>query len=175
MRTRRAPTKAGGQWLANDGKALERHGYECHGERSSMRRRQHGTAPGMLRLSLAHRLDLQASRVEGVNGWRTRGLTFELSGRRRQDARARAEKMYTVPRTGPWWPAVGAPLERRVRPHCAICECEMGLPRPCYSWCLPAQASRSALATLVCRDLKPPLRPGRPRLTLLAAAAQQTD
>ena len=42
-------------------------------------------------------------------------LTFELSGRRRQDARARAEKMYTVPRTGPWWPAVGAPLERGVR------------------------------------------------------------
>ena len=46
-----------------------------------------------------------------------RGLTFELSGRRRQDARARAEKMYTVLRTGPWWPAVGAPLERGVRPR----------------------------------------------------------
>ena len=48
-------------------------------------------------------------------------LTFELSGQQRQDARARAEKMYTVPRTGPWWPAVGAPLERRVRPH-AVCQ-----------------------------------------------------
>ena len=46
------------------------------------------------------------------------GLTFELSGRRRQDARARAEKMYTVPQAGPWWPAVGAPLERKVRPQC---------------------------------------------------------
>ena len=34
-----------------------------------------------------------------------RGLTFELSGRQRQDARARAEKMYTVPQAGPWWPA----------------------------------------------------------------------
>ncbi len=45
-------------------------------------------------------------------------LTFELSGRRRQDARARAEKMCVVPQTGPWWPAVGAPLERLVRPHC---------------------------------------------------------
>jgi antitoxin FitA len=45
-------------------------------------------------------------------------LTFELSGRQRQDARARAEKMYRVPQTGPWWPAVGAPLERGVRPQC---------------------------------------------------------
>jgi hypothetical protein len=44
-------------------------------------------------------------------------LTFELSGRRRQDARARQQKMYTVPAGGPWWPAVGAPLERGVRPQ----------------------------------------------------------
>ena len=63
----------------------------------------------------------------GYNFWRReltrgglRGLTFELSGRRRQDTRARAEKMYTVPQAGPWWPAVGAPLERRVRPHCML-------------------------------------------------------
>jgi hypothetical protein len=41
-------------------------------------------------------------------------LTFELSGRQRQDARARLAKMYRVPPTGPWWPAVGAPLERGV-------------------------------------------------------------
>ena len=47
-------------------------------------------------------------------------LTFELSGRRRQDARARAEKMYRVPQAGPWWPAVGAPLERGVRRHCVL-------------------------------------------------------
>ena len=47
-----------------------------------------------------------------------RGLTFELSGRRRQDARARIGKMYRVPQAGPWWPAVGAPLERGVRRHC---------------------------------------------------------
>ena len=46
-------------------------------------------------------------------------LTFELSGRRRQDARARTEKMYRVPQAGPWWPAVGAPLERGVRQRCA--------------------------------------------------------
>jgi hypothetical protein len=44
-------------------------------------------------------------------------LTFELNGHQRQDARARTEKMYTVPQAGPWWPAVGAPLERGVRPH----------------------------------------------------------
>ena len=45
------------------------------------------------------------------------GLTLELSGRRRYAARARAEKMYGVPQPGPWWHAVGAPLERLVRPH----------------------------------------------------------
>ncbi len=44
-----------------------------------------------------------------------RGLTFELSGRRRQDARARAAMMHHVPQAGAWWPAVGAPLERVVR------------------------------------------------------------
>jgi len=38
----------------------------------------------------------------------------ELSGRQRQDARARAGEMYRVPQAGPWWPAVGAPLERGV-------------------------------------------------------------
>ena len=45
-----------------------------------------------------------------------RGLTFELSGRQRQDARARVAKMYCVPLAGPWWHAVGAPLEQVVRP-----------------------------------------------------------
>ena len=33
---------------------------------------------------------------------------------------ARAEKMYGVPQAGPWWPAVGAPLERGVRRLCAM-------------------------------------------------------
>lgn len=44
-------------------------------------------------------------------------LTFELSWHRRWDARARLAKMYTVPPTGPAWPAVGAQLERGVRLH----------------------------------------------------------
>jgi hypothetical protein len=47
-----------------------------------------------------------------------RCLTFELSGRQRWDARARRQRMYSVPAGGPWWPAVGAPLERGVRRHC---------------------------------------------------------
>jgi hypothetical protein len=51
-----------------------------------------------------------------VTSW---GLTFELSGRQRQDASARTEKKYRVPQSGRWWPAVGAPLERGVRPHSA--------------------------------------------------------
>ena len=45
------------------------------------------------------------------------GLTFELSGRRRQDARPGLAKMYRVPPDRAWWPAVGAPLERGVRPR----------------------------------------------------------
>ena len=44
------------------------------------------------------------------------GLTFEVTGRRRHDARARLAKMYRVPPTGPWWRAVGSPVDRRVRP-----------------------------------------------------------
>ena len=43
-----------------------------------------------------------------------RGLTFELSGRRRQDTRPGPVKMYRVPPARAWWPAVGAPLERGV-------------------------------------------------------------
>ena len=46
-----------------------------------------------------------------------RCLTFEVSGRRRRDASARAVKMYRVPPAGRWWPAVGAPLDRGVRRH----------------------------------------------------------
>ena len=46
-------------------------------------------------------------------------LTFELSGRRRQDARPGLAKMYRVPPDRAWWPAVGAPLERRVRQRIA--------------------------------------------------------
>ena len=72
-------------------------------------------------------------RTERVAEWRfdgstsnkgvfVRGLTFELSGRRRQDARPGLAKMYRVPPDRAWWPAVGAPLERGVRPHshCAL-------------------------------------------------------
>ena len=42
-------------------------------------------------------------------------LTFELTGSRRQDARPGLVKMYCVPPARAWWPAVGAPVERRVR------------------------------------------------------------
>ena len=46
-----------------------------------------------------------------------RSLTFELSGSQRQDARPGLAKMYRVPPDRAWWPAVGAPLERGVRPQ----------------------------------------------------------
>ena len=45
------------------------------------------------------------------------GLTFELSGRRQENARPGLAKMYRVPPDRAWWPAVGAPLERGVMPH----------------------------------------------------------
>ena len=48
--------------------------------------------------------------------WR---LTFEVSGRRRQDAKPELAKMYRVPPAWAWWPAGGAPLDRGVRPHSA--------------------------------------------------------
>ena len=54
---------------------------------------------------------------EQTSGCFWRCLTFELSGRRRQDARPGLAKMYRVPPDRAWWPAVGAPLERGVRPH----------------------------------------------------------
>ena len=45
------------------------------------------------------------------------GLTFELTGRQRQDARPGLAKMYRVPPGRAWWPAVGSPVERGVRLH----------------------------------------------------------
>ena len=47
-------------------------------------------------------------------------LTLELTGQLRQDSLARSEKMYRVPQTGPRWPAVAGPVERRVRQHCFV-------------------------------------------------------
>ena len=46
-----------------------------------------------------------------------RGLTLELSGRQQRDARPRLAKMCRVPPNRAWWPAVGAPLERRASRH----------------------------------------------------------
>ncbi len=45
------------------------------------------------------------------------GLTFELRRTQRWDARPGMTKMYRVPAARAWWPAVGARLERGVRPH----------------------------------------------------------
>ena len=62
-----------------------------------------------------------ASRAEEVCWQPFAGITFELSGRRRQDARPGPVKMYRVPPARAWWPAVGAPLERGVRPRSRRC------------------------------------------------------
>ncbi len=55
---------------------------------------------------------------EGL-GSELRRLTFELTGRQRQDAKPGLAKMYRVPPDRAWWPAVAAPVERGVRPRCA--------------------------------------------------------
>jgi hypothetical protein len=47
-----------------------------------------------------------------------RRLTFELSGRQRHATAPGPVKMYRVPPARARWHAVGAPLERGVRPHC---------------------------------------------------------
>ena len=48
------------------------------------------------------------------------GLTFEVSGRRRQDAKPELAKMYRVPPAWAWWPAGGAPLDRGVRRRLSV-------------------------------------------------------
>jgi hypothetical protein len=57
----------------------------------------------------------QALNLLAHHSSRLRCLTFELSGRQRQDARPGPVKMHRVPPARAWWPAVGAPLERGVR------------------------------------------------------------
>jgi hypothetical protein len=54
--------------------------------------------------------------------WNLPRLTFELTGRQRQDARPGPVKMYRVPPARAWWPAVAAPVERGVRPRCSRLE-----------------------------------------------------
>ena len=51
-------------------------------------------------------------------------LTFEVSGRRRQDARpVRCSINHSSARA--WWPAGGAPLDRGVRPHSCYAPAEL--------------------------------------------------
>jgi hypothetical protein len=50
-----------------------------------------------------------------------RCLTFELTGSQRQATSPGLVKMYRVPPARGWWPAVGSPVERGVRPHAAQC------------------------------------------------------
>ena len=61
-----------------------------------------------------------------------RGLTFELTGRQRWDARPGLAKMYRVPPDRAWWPAVGAPVERGVRHHLTVLK--IALPALNLTW-----------------------------------------
>ena len=92
--------------------------------------------------------------------WRLCGLTFELSGRRRQDARPGLAKMYRVPPDRAWWPAVGAPLERGVRPHClaasssAMKSARIGVIRSCHC-CAHQAVKRQSAAFDAATSLRP--------------------
>jgi len=60
--------------------------------------------------------------------------------------------MDEVPQPGPWWHAVGAPLERLVRPRPRVHRPT----RSCSSSCPAAWTSRSALPAVAWQDFKPP-------------------
>ncbi len=69
-----------------------------------------------------------------------RCLTFELSGRQRQDDRARPVRMLCVQQAGHWRPADGAPLERGV----------MHQPTPSRKVHFPGLARRTDLRQTTC-------------------------
>ena len=92
---------------------------------------------------------------------RLRGLTFELSGRRRQDAGPGLAKMYRVPPDRAWWPAVGAPLERVVRPRLhdwvadairvAARYAQRTVPQAAFARCRYSKTKRCGIAKAACR------------------------
>ena len=57
-----------------------------------------------------------------------------------------------VPQPGPWWHAVGAPLERLVRPRSRV----RAPTRRCSASCPAAWSPRSALPAVTWQDFKPP-------------------
>ena len=57
--------------------------------------------------------------AHGESQWVLARPNVELTGPTRQDGQGRLAKMYCVPPTGPGWPAVAGPVERRVRPRFA--------------------------------------------------------
>ena len=59
--------------------------------------------------------------------------------------------MYRVPPARAWWPAVGAPLERGVRPHCAVFDAR-GVDLPCRE-ILPTYRGSKAQDAETLRDL----------------------
>ena len=103
-------------------------GRAAHGgvERRSVGRdlRRENIAGGIARSECELRICLSTSALPLC------GLTFEVSGRQRWDARPGLVKMYRVPPARAWWPAVGAPLERGVRRHRAGLNSPTALSRP---------------------------------------------
>ena len=104
-----------------------------------------------------------------------RRQTFELSGRRRQDARPGLAKMFRVPPDRAWWPAVGAPFARGVRPRTARKELTQSmsvadtsvrgshvlprqslLPRGCFDILLNMSSAESGYASPIARNCPEP-------------------
>ena len=90
------------------------------------------------------------SRASVAKGQRLCGLTFELSGRQRQDARPGLAKMYRVPPDRAWWPAVGAPLERGVRPQPCVFHGSAAL---CLAMIVSSTYRRSASGATLMKEM----------------------
>jgi hypothetical protein len=84
-----------------------------------------------------------------------RGLTFELTGSQRQDARPDGRMICPAARRA-WRPAVGAPVERGVRQRRAAHVPVLKRPKASWSWWRANIAPRSALASLVRLEFKRP-------------------
>ena len=103
-------------------------------------------------------------------------LTFEVTGRRRQDAKPGPVKMYRVPPARAWWPAVGAPVDRVVRQRCDCVPSAMhaAVQLGVMDWPASLTASRSAPTALAC--LMSGAASGALREAhTLAAASRRTD
>ena len=105
------------------------------------------------------------------------GLTFEVTGHQRQDAKPGPVKMYRVPPARAWWPAVGAPVDRRVRQRCDRVPSAMHVAAQLgvTDWPAGLTASRSAPMTFASLVFGAVAAGALRKAHTLTAAARRTD